>query len=68
MDNIRDINTESSQKTEPLRSFVRHLGIDLIGIANLRTLEGMPLGIPTDLASFLGRFQLTIIPTVEKMC
>jgi epoxyqueuosine reductase len=61
VNNIGDINIESSEKTEHLRSFVRHLGIDLIGIAKLKTLDGMPVGIPADSASFLERFQSAIV-------
>lgn len=61
MDNVRDINIEPSEKTELLKSLIRRLGIDVIGIANLRTLDGMPVGIPADSAGFLGRFQFAIV-------
>jgi len=30
-----------------LKAFVRNLGIDLVGIADLRRLDGMPIGVPS---------------------
>lgn len=65
MDQIRDINTEPSAKTERLKSSIRHLRIDLIGIANRRTLDGMPVGVPADSRSFLERFQSAIVLGVQ---
>jgi epoxyqueuosine reductase len=61
MQAIKKTNMESKGKTEHLKSFVRRLGIDLVGIADLSTLEGMPIGIPADSATFLERFQSAIV-------
>ena len=33
-------------ETNELTSFVKGLGVDLVGIADLHSLKGMPLGIP----------------------
>ena len=49
------------EKTEELKSLIRKLGIDLVGIADLYSLKGMPLGISPDAASFLGYFRSAIV-------
>lgn len=57
----RDYNIEKAKDTEQLISFVRDLGIDLVGIADLKTLKGMPLGVPYDAASFLNHYCYAIV-------
>lgn len=57
----RGYHTQQTDETEQLISFVRDLGIDLVGIADLNTLKGMPLGIPYDAASFLNHYRYAIV-------
>ncbi len=44
-----------------LKSFVKNLGIDLVGVTDLGFLKGMPLGIPSDSAQFLQRYRRAIV-------
>jgi len=53
--------TRESDKAEEMKSFVKGLGVDLVGIADLHSLKGMPLGIPSDAASFLGHYHCAIV-------
>ncbi len=48
-------------ETDDLRSFVRNLGIDLVGIANLKLLKAMPFGIAFDSESFLKNYPYAIV-------
>lgn len=48
-------------ETNELTSFVKGLGVDLVGIADLHSLKGMPLGIPSDAARFLDHFHSAIV-------
>jgi epoxyqueuosine reductase len=52
---------QKSEKAEEFKSFVKGLGIDLVGIADLYSLKGMPLGMPSDAASFLSHFHCAIV-------
>jgi epoxyqueuosine reductase len=54
-------NTQKSDKAEELKSFVRGLGLDLVGIADLHSLKGMHLGIPSDAAPFLSHYHCAIV-------
>lgn len=54
-------STRKSDKAEELKSFVKGLGVDLVGIADLHSLKGMPLGIPPDVASFLNHYHCAIV-------
>ena len=56
-----DYNTQKAKDAEQLKSFVRDLGIDLVGIADLNTLKGMPLGVPYDATSFLNHYRYAIV-------
>jgi epoxyqueuosine reductase len=56
-----DSYTQKSDKAEELKSFVKRLGVDLVGIADLHSLQGMPLGIPSDAASFLSHYHCAIV-------
>ena len=49
------------RETSYLKSFVRDLGVDLVGVADLRRLEGMPVGIEPGPAGFLGGYQYAIV-------
>ncbi len=53
--------TQKPDKAEELKSFIKGLGVDLVGIADLHSLKGMPLGIPSDAASFLGHYHCAIV-------
>jgi epoxyqueuosine reductase len=53
--------TQKLDEAEELKSFVKGLGVDLIGIADLHSLKGMPLGIPSDAASFLSHYHCAIV-------
>ena len=53
--------TQKSEQAEDFKSFVKELGIDLVGIADLNSLQGMPLGIPSGAASFLGHFRCAVV-------
>lgn len=50
-----------SEKADELKSFIKGLGVDLVGIANLHSLKGMPLGIPSDAASFLSHYHCAVV-------
>jgi epoxyqueuosine reductase len=54
-------HTRKSDKAEKLKAFAKELGVDLVGIADLHSLKGMPLGIPSDAASFLSHFHSAIV-------
>jgi epoxyqueuosine reductase QueG len=53
--------TQKSDKAEELKSFIKGLGIDLVGIADLQSLKGMPLGLPSDAVSFLDHYHCAIV-------
>jgi epoxyqueuosine reductase len=53
--------SQQSDEAEDLKSFVRELGVDLVGITDLYSLKGMPLGIPSDAARFLGHYHSAIV-------
>jgi len=53
--------TQQSDKAEELKSFIKGLGVDLVGIADLYSLKGMPLGIPSDAAPFLSHYHCAIV-------
>lgn len=48
-------------ETDHIKSFVRKLGIDLVGVADMTTLKGMPLGISAEGASYLDQFPRAIV-------
>jgi hypothetical protein len=49
---------EQTTETESLKTFVRSLGIDLVGVANLGSLAGMPIGYRTWISRFSGKLLL----------
>ena len=53
--------TQQSDEAEELKSFVKGLGVDLVGIADLHSLKSMPLGIPSDAAPFLSHYHCAIV-------
>jgi len=61
MDDNSDRKGQQVEETAHLKSFVRSLGIDLVGIADLSLLKGMPIGIAPDTAAFLERFRCAIV-------
>ena len=46
-----------SDAAAELKLLAREQGVDLFGIADLRTITDMPLGIPVDAALLLNHFQ-----------
>lgn len=46
---------------DELKSFIKDLGADLVGIADLHSLAGMPLGIPSESTSFLSRYHSAVV-------
>lgn len=56
-----DSYTQQSDEAEELKSFVKGLGVDLVGIADLPSLKGMPLGIPSDAVRFLRHYHSAIV-------
>ena len=50
-----------SDDAAELRLLARQQGIDLVGIADLRTITDMPLGIPVDAAALLNHFHSAIV-------
>jgi epoxyqueuosine reductase len=49
------------ERTGDLVTFVKDLGVDLVGVADLSRLQGMPVGLPGDPASFLDRYHYCIV-------
>jgi epoxyqueuosine reductase len=49
------------RNSKDLKSFIRSLGIDLVGIADLRTLEGMPIGLPLEASHFFKIYPRAIV-------
>lgn len=52
---------QQSDEAEELKSFVKGLGVDLVGIADLSSLKDMPLGIPSNAAPFLSHYHCAIV-------
>jgi epoxyqueuosine reductase len=52
---------QHTTETECLKTFVRSLGIDLVGIANLGSLEGMPIGIRPGSTGFLENYRYAVV-------
>ncbi|MFX1388028.1 MAG: hypothetical protein ACFE9M_12495, partial [Promethearchaeota archaeon] len=48
-------------ETENLREYIKKLGIDLYGIADMHLLEEMKTGIPTDMKKFIDIFPYVIV-------
>lgn len=44
-----------------LKSFVRGLGVDLVGIADLCSVKGLPTGWPSDAADLFSRYRSAIV-------
>lgn len=49
------------KETEQLKAFVKSQGIDLVGIASLEMLEGMPVGINSGAAAFLQQYRHAVV-------
>lgn len=54
------MNPESDEAGE-LKSFIKGLGVDLVGIADLHLLKGMPSGIPSGAASVLDHYHSAVV-------
>lgn len=51
----------AKERTKKLKSFARDLGIALVGIADLRRLEGMPVGIAGNAGGFLAKYRYAVV-------
>ncbi len=56
----QSLRNQQASETENLKSFIRTLGVDLVGIADLNPLEGMPIGLPSGSSGFLRRYQYAV--------
>lgn len=61
MGDHRDRQERIIAETERLKTSVRKLGVDSVGIAELRTLQGMPIGISSAPVGFLAEFKSAIV-------
>lgn len=52
---------KETTETESLKTFVRSLGIDLVGVVDLRSLEGMPIGIEPRSTAFLQNYRYAVV-------
>jgi hypothetical protein len=52
---------EQTTETESLKTFVRSLGIDLVGVANLGSLGEMPIGMKPGTAGFLENYRYAVV-------
>ncbi len=53
--------TKQSDEAEELKSFIEGIGVDLVGITDLSSITGMPLGVPTEAALFLRHYHSAIV-------
>ena len=69
MDNImkskiiedKSFQDQKIQNTKELKSFITNLGIDLVGVADLQTLKGMPIGVPSVSENFTEKYTHAVI-------
>ena len=52
---------EQTTETESLKTFVRNLGIDLVGVANLGSFEGTPIGIGPVSTALLENYRYAVV-------
>lgn len=52
-------------ETEKLKTFIRNLGIDLVGIADLQPLKEMPSGLPVPVPGFFKDYRFAIVMGVQ---
>ncbi len=57
----RSLRNQRVSETENLKSFIRALEVNLVGIADLNQLEGMPIGLPFDSSGLLQKYQYAIV-------
>lgn len=57
----KDHTIRQSDEAEELKSLVKGQGVDLVGVADLRAIRDMPLGIKADAAAFLGQFRSSVV-------
>ncbi len=61
MEQHRSLRNQRVSETENLKSFIRALEVNLVGIADLNQLEGMPIGLPFDSSGLLQKYQYAIV-------
>jgi epoxyqueuosine reductase QueG len=61
LEDNRSSQDQRLNETEKLKSFARSRGVDLVGIADLGMLEGMPVGTAPDPAGFLRKYPYAIV-------
>lgn len=57
----KSLKDQITRNTVELKSFITDLGIDLVGVADLQTLEGMPVGVPSVSENFIKEYQHAVI-------
>jgi len=55
------VDKQQTNETGSLKSFIRNLRVDLVGITDLKLLKGMPMGMPSDFASLLVNYKYAIV-------
>ena len=65
MEESKDTLNRRVNETEDLKSFAKELGADVVGIADLRCLEGMPIGVSFDPTRFLKAYPFAIVMGVR---
>jgi hypothetical protein len=50
-----------TQDTASIKAFVRNLGVDLVGIADMKRLEGIPCGLPGESRLLLEKYPYAIV-------
>ena len=58
---IKNVQDSTVRETEDLKGFVRNLDVDLVGVADVRLLQGMPLGLPLDPSRFFQTYRYGIV-------
>ena len=61
MDEKISLQDARMKETESIKAFVRNLGIDLVGIADMSLLQGIPSGLPGDAQTFLQKYPYAIV-------
>jgi epoxyqueuosine reductase len=56
-----DYQKSPTRETERISAFIRDLGVDLVGIAELSQLKGMPTGLPSGAVSLLHQYRYAIV-------
>jgi len=58
---MKELQSLKEKNTKVLMRYIQNLGIDLAGVADLKRIEGMPLGIPEGSANFLNKYKYAVV-------